>query len=77
MNPSNCAECGPRVVALNNVIQTWAASKTTTNSPITVVDAWTGFNTNTMTGDGVHPNDTGNKKLADTWFQPLVDAIRA
>ncbi|CAN9411422.1 unnamed protein product [Alternaria alternata] len=77
MNPSNCAECGPRVVALNNVIQTWAASKTTTNSPITVVDAWTGFNTNTMTGDGVHPNDTGNKKLADTWFQPLADAIRA
>jgi lysophospholipase L1-like esterase len=77
MNPSNCAECGPRVVALNNVIQTWAASKTTTNSPITVVDAWTGFNTNTMTGDGVHPNDTGNKQLADTWFQPLADAIRA
>ncbi|KAI4911281.1 uncharacterized protein J4E92_010337 [Alternaria infectoria] len=76
MNPSNCAECGQRVVALNTAIETWAATRTTANSPITVVDSWTGFDTKTMTGDGVHPNDAGNKKLAGTWFQPLADAIR-
>jgi lysophospholipase L1-like esterase len=76
MNPPNCADCGQRVVALNNAIQTWAASKTTSTSPIVVVDAWTGFDTRTMTGDGVHPNDAGNKKLAETWFQPLANAIR-
>jgi lysophospholipase L1-like esterase len=75
MNPSNCGECGQRVVALNSAIGSWAAGKTTASSPITVVDAWTGFNTASMTGDGVHPNDAGNKKLADAWYQPLVDAI--
>ncbi|KAI4649774.1 uncharacterized protein J4E79_009619 [Alternaria viburni] len=76
MSPSNCAECGQRVVALNTAIQAWAATKTTADSPITVVDAWTGFDTKTMTGDGVHPNDAGNKKLAKAWFQPLADAIK-
>jgi lysophospholipase L1-like esterase len=75
MNPSNCNECGQRVVALNSAIGSWAAEKTTVSSPITVVDAWTGFNTATMTGYGVHPNDAGNKKLADVWYQPLASAI--
>jgi lysophospholipase L1-like esterase len=73
MNPPNC---GPRVVALNRVIESWAAGKTTSSSPITVVDAWTGFDTASMTGDGVHPNDAGNRKLADTWYQPLASAIK-
>jgi lysophospholipase L1-like esterase len=76
MAPPNCAECGARVVALNIAIGTWAANKTTAASPITVVDAWKGFDTKSMTGDGVHPNDAGNKKLAETWFQPLADAIK-
>ncbi|KAF1844953.1 carbohydrate esterase family 3 protein [Cucurbitaria berberidis CBS 394.84] len=76
MKPSNCAECGARVVALNSAIGTWAAAKNTSSSTITVVDAWTGFDTVSMTGDGVHPNDAGNRKLADTWFQPLASAIR-
>ncbi|MFD7658242.1 hypothetical protein ACFV4N_30080 [Actinosynnema sp. NPDC059797] len=36
-----------------------AAAKTTARSPITAVDQWTGFDTTTDTGDGVHPNDAG------------------
>jgi lysophospholipase L1-like esterase len=76
MNPSNCADCGQRVVALNSAIGVWAANKSSASSPIMVVDAWTGFDTGSMTGDGVHPNDTGNKKLAETWFQPLSNAIK-
>lgn len=75
MNPPNCADCGKRVVALGSAIETWAAGKTTTSSPITVVDVWTGFNTASMTGDGVHPNDAGNKKLANSWYPALVAAI--
>lgn len=76
MNPSGCADCGSRVVALNAVIGTWATNKSTTASPITVVDAWTGFDTASMTGDGVHPNDVGAKKLAETWYKPLANAIK-
>ncbi|KAJ4369602.1 hypothetical protein N0V83_005364 [Neocucurbitaria cava] len=77
MNPPNCGECGARVVALNSVIDSWAAGKNSSSSPITVVDTWTGFDTATMTGDGVHPNDVGNKKLAETWFAPLASAIQS
>lgn len=76
MAPSNCADCEQRVVALNLAIDTWAKGRTTDTSPVTVVDAWTGFDAASMTVDGVHPNDAGNKKLAETWFGPLSAAIK-
>jgi len=75
MNPSNCAECGQRVVNLNNAIPAWAAGKSTAASPITVVDQWTGFSTATDTGDGVHPNDSGNQKISDHWYPALTSAL--
>ncbi|KAK4189477.1 mannan endo-1,4-beta-mannosidase A, partial [Podospora australis] len=76
MNPPNCRECGQRVQNLNKAIPGWAAGKNSTESPITVVDCWTGFDTSRMTGDGVHPNNAGNEKLAGCWFEPLVKAIK-
>jgi lysophospholipase L1-like esterase len=75
MNPSNCAECGARVVALNQAIPAWAASKSTTESPVRVVDQFTGFNTATDTGDGVHPNDAGIQKMSDRWYPALAAAL--
>jgi lysophospholipase L1-like esterase len=71
MNPPNCAECGQRVVALNNAIPAWASANTTQQSPITVVDQWTGFGTAGDTYDGVHPNATGDQKMSDRWYSPL------
>ncbi|MEV7970733.1 cellulose binding domain-containing protein [Sphaerisporangium sp. NPDC088356] len=72
MNPSTCAECGQRAVALNAAIPGWAASKTTAQSPIVVVDQWTGFSTASDTYDGVHPNSTGDQKMADKWYPALT-----
>jgi lysophospholipase L1-like esterase len=72
MNPSNCTACGDRVIAFNAAIPSWAAGKTTAQSPIVVVDQWTGFSTASNTGDGVHPNDAGNRKIADRWFPALT-----
>lgn len=77
MNPSGCSECGQRVINLNNAIVTWAPTKSTSTSPITVVDVWTGFNTATMTGDGVHPNDAGAKVLANSWYSAVAAAIKS
>ena len=71
MNPSGCNECGKRVINLNNAIATWAPTKSTSTSPITVVDVWTGFNTATMTGDGVHPNDAGHAAIAQAFLAAL------
>ena len=88
MNPVNtaacptcaCATCGARVVALNAAIPAWAAGLTTPQSPITVVDQWTGFDPAVMpvgdTLDGVHPNDTtGTQKMSDKWYPPLAAAL--
>jgi len=74
MNPSNCPDCANRVIALNAAIPSWAAGKTTSQSPITVVDQWTGFDTAADTGDGVHPDDSGNQKIANRWL-PALSAV--
>ncbi|MER5626322.1 cellulose binding domain-containing protein [Streptosporangium sp. NPDC002544] len=72
MNPSTCGECAQRVSALNAAIPGWAAGKTTAQSPIVVVDQWTGFSTATDTYDGVHPNASGDQKMSDRWFPALA-----
>ena len=76
MNPSTCTECAQRVVALNAVIPAWAAGLSTSASPITVVDQFTGFDDATDTYDGVHPNDAGNVKLANKWYPAVAAAIK-
>ncbi|MEV0388077.1 cellulose binding domain-containing protein [Nonomuraea sp. NPDC050643] len=75
MNPSSCADCAQRAVNFNNAIPAWAASTSTAQSPITVVDQWTGFSTSSDTYDGVHPNAAGDQKMSDKWYQPLVNAL--
>lgn len=75
MEPANCTGCAQRVVALDNAIPGWAAGLSTTRSPITVVDQWTGFSTATDTFDGVHPVDSGFQKMADRWYPALATAI--
>jgi lysophospholipase L1-like esterase len=76
MNPSGCGTCSSGVVALDQAIPGWAAGLTTTQSPIIVVDQYTGFNDATDTiGDGVHPNDTGFQKMAARWYPPLAQVL--
>jgi lysophospholipase L1-like esterase len=72
MNPSSCSTCAQGVINLNAAIPAWASSKTTAQSPIIVVDQWTGFDDSTDTADGVHPNDSGNQKMANKWYPPLA-----
>lgn len=65
-----------QVPQLNDAIAKWAAVNTKSNSPITVVDTFTGFNADTMTTDGTHPNEAGNKLMSTRLYQPLKDAIK-
>jgi lysophospholipase L1-like esterase len=75
MAPSSCTGCPQQVVSLNQAIPGWAAGKTTAQSPITVVDQWTGFSAATDTVDGVHPVDSGFQKMADKWYPALAAAL--
>jgi lysophospholipase L1-like esterase len=71
MNPANCAACAQGVVNLDAAVPGWAAALSTAQSPISVVDQWTGFVDATDTADGVHPNDSGNQKMAGRWYSGL------
>lgn len=70
-----CAECPARTAALNEAIPLWAEGLTTHASPILVVDHWTGWDPQVHTTDGVHPNAAGDRRMADTWFEPVQRAI--
>lgn len=48
-----------------------AAEMNTSESPVIAVDLRTGFNAESDTYDGVHPNEAGEKKMAAGWFEAL------
>jgi lysophospholipase L1-like esterase len=75
MEPPGCTTCPQGARDLGNAVPGWAAGKTTAQSPITVVDQWTGFNAATDTNDGVHPIDSGFQKMADRWYPAVTTAL--
>ncbi|KNY26000.1 GDSL-type esterase/lipase family protein [Pseudobacteroides cellulosolvens] len=76
MHPSGSGEsANNNVLDLNSRIDDWAKGLSTSQSPIIVVDQYTGFDTKTDTYDGVHPNDNGCIKMADKWFAALKNVI--
>ncbi|MFL5307977.1 MAG: SGNH/GDSL hydrolase family protein, partial [Polyangia bacterium] len=68
----SCASCSTAIPALNTAITTFAAGKTTTQSPVIVVDQYTGFDATADTRDGVHPNTQGSQKMAAKWYAALT-----
>lgn len=76
MHPSGSGESSNNnVIDLNSRIDDWAKGLSTSQSPIIVVDQYTGFDTTIDTYDGVHPNDSGCIKMADKWFEALEKVL--
>jgi cellulase/cellobiase CelA1 len=75
MSAAACSTCPADVVELDNAIPGWAAGLTTAQSPIVVVDQWTGFDAVADTVDGVHPNNGGFQKMANRWYPPLAQVL--
>jgi lysophospholipase L1-like esterase len=71
----SCGSCANGVIALNNAIPGWASGLSTSASPITVVDQWSGFSATSDTSDGVHPTDGGHQKMANKMYPVLVAAL--
>ncbi|MBB6612797.1 T9SS type A sorting domain-containing protein [Pontibacter sp. Tf4] len=63
------------IVALNNLIGTLAQNLNTAASPVIVVDQYSGFDTATMLRDAAHPNDLGDQKMAETWYNAIAPLI--
>ncbi|KAF2873387.1 SGNH hydrolase-type esterase domain-containing protein [Massariosphaeria phaeospora] len=70
------AEVQAGIVDLNKAIAKWGPIYSTVESPIAIVDNFTGFNVTIDTSDGEHPNEWGNQKFANKFFAPTADAIR-
>lgn len=73
--PDSCPECPQRTIDFNNAIPAWAKGLSTSRSPVIVVDHWKEFSPPTDTWDGVHPNDSGIRKIADRWYGPLSEIL--
>ncbi len=71
----SCSICYQNVINLNAAIPAWASGLSTTQSRILIVDQWTGFDTTTDTGDGIHPNDIGFQKMSDKWYPVLTSVL--
>jgi hypothetical protein len=63
------------IQVFNNKIGTLGSSLTTANSNIIVVDQYTGFDGATDTYDEVHTNESGERKMAQRWFEAIQQNI--
>jgi lysophospholipase L1-like esterase len=72
--PLGIGNYNTKVQDLNKAIIPWAQGLNTTASPIWVVDQYTGFSSSDLR-DGVHPNDSGDTKMANIWYPAIVNAL--
>ncbi|PGH08255.1 hypothetical protein AJ79_06041 [Helicocarpus griseus UAMH5409] len=62
------------VQALNAAIPAWAEGLNSETSPVWVVNQYEGFTSGDLS-DGVHPNASGDTKMANKWHPAIVEAI--
>ncbi|GAB1313651.1 SGNH hydrolase-type esterase domain-containing protein [Madurella fahalii] len=75
--PLGLGNFNARVQQLNAAIVPWAQQQNKTESPIWVVDQYTGFSGTADNRDGVHPNDSGDTKMMNVWYPALIQAFEA
>ncbi|KAF1832870.1 SGNH hydrolase [Decorospora gaudefroyi] len=64
-----------KIQELNRAIIPWAEGLNKTESPIWVVDQYTGFSGSGDLRDGVHPNNSGDEKMTKVWYPAIVHAF--
>jgi lysophospholipase L1-like esterase len=74
--PVQSSTVNPKVLELNSAIREMAARLTNGSSAVVSVDQYSGFSVASDTYDGVHPNSSGEAKMADKWFTALQGALR-
>lgn len=65
------------VIALNNVIPEFASSMNTKESPVIVVDHFSGFDLKKDTYDNVHPTASGEEKMGQAWFDAINSYLKS
>lgn len=73
--PISIGNYNAKIQELNRAIIPWATGLNKTESPIWVVDQYTGFSASADLRDGVHPNDAGDVKMTNVWYPAIVKAF--
>ncbi|KAI1381248.1 carbohydrate esterase family 3 protein [Hypoxylon crocopeplum] len=73
--PMGFGNYNTQIQNLNKAIIPWAQGLNTTESPIWVVDQYTGFSSSDLR-DGIHPNDAGDTKMMNVWYPAVVNAFQ-
>lgn len=66
-----------KIQELNRAIVPWAQGLNKTESPIWVVDQYTGYSGSADNRDSIHPNDAGDTKMLNVWYPALIRAFEA
>jgi hypothetical protein len=74
-DPTGCTNCLADVMALNALIPAWAAQTTTAESPVSVVDLYTGLDVVADFSDRVHLNTAGSEIVSDRWLAALLPLL--
>ena len=70
--PWDDEQINSRICALNENMDRIAEEISITQSPVIIVDQYSGFDAVLDTSyDGIHPNNQGEEKMADNWFIAL------
>ncbi len=64
-------------LALNAAIATIAGDLDGPASPVLLVDHYTGYDGATLNADGIHPNATGEARMAQVWTDALLPVLGA
>jgi len=72
---ASASTCHAGIPALNASLPALVANKDRPESPLTLVDQFSGFDPSTMTYDGTHPNAVGDERMADRWFEKLTPVL--
>ncbi len=77
------AQCIPAVASkyaeipqLNAAMPALVAAKTTQQSPVILVDQYSGYSASGDNYDGTHPGNSGEQKMADRWFEAFDDHFK-
>ena len=65
---------GP-IESLNREIPRVAQAMHAARSPVIIVDQYSGFDPEVDTYDGVHPNESGEGKIARRWFDAIMELL--
>lgn len=74
---SQLGSSNAKIQQLNAAIVPWATAQNKTESPIWVVDQYTGYSGTGDNRDGIHPNDSGDTKMLNVWWPAIIRAFEA